>query len=240
MHSKLLKENGLNNYISGSQYHIRAKLIGEKVKDEVKEILNIMGEKPSEIYSGQQIHGDTIKYCDGRTGKEFYYGRYFPETDGLITDKENIALLIKFADCTPIVLFDPIKKVQAAVHSGWRGTVKRISEKAINKMVEDFFCDKENILAFVGPSIDIDNYEVGPEVYEAFKNFENREKFFKPHGEKYLMSMIDANIDILLQNGIKKSNIEVCQDSTYNNEKLNSARRDGENYKLNSIITIMK
>lgn len=240
MYSKLLKEKGLINYISGSEFTIRTKLIGSKIKDEVEEILQIMGEKPEEIYSAGQVHGDVIKYCSGYTGKEYIFGRVFHDTDGLITDKENIALLIKFADCTPIILYDPLKKVQAALHSGWRGTVQEIGRKAIELMEKDYGCMKENIYAYLGPSIDMENYEVGEEVYNAFKNFKNRDNFFKKKGDKYLLSMIDANLDLLVENGIKKDNIEVSRESTYKNLSLNSARRDKENYKLNSIITIMK
>lgn len=240
MESKLLKKYGLENYITGSQYTIRTKLIGSKVKDEIKDIISKMNIKPDEIYSCAQVHGNEIKYCSGYTGKEYIYGRIFPETDGLITDKKNIALLIKFADCTPIILYDPIKKVQAALHSGWRGTVLRIGEKAIDKMEKDFSSNRKDILAYLGPSIDMENYEVGAEVYNAFRDFKNRDNFFKEHGDKYLLSMIDANLDLLLQNGINKDNIEVSRESTYTNLDLNSARREPEVYKLNSIITIMK
>lgn len=240
MNSKLLKRYGLENHITGSEYTIRTKLIGSKVKDEVKEILENMNVKPEEIYSCAQVHGDEIKYCSGYTGKEYIYGRIFPDTDGLITDKENIALLIKFADCTPIILYDPLRKVQAAIHSGWRGTALKIGQKAVERMVMDFSCNREDILAYLGPSIDMDNYEVGEEVYRAFRKFQNRDSFFKKKDDKYLLSMIDANLDLLLQSGIKKENIEINRESTFTNLELNSARREPENYKLNSIITIMK
>ena len=121
-----------------------------------------------------------------------------------------------------------------------KGTAKRISEKAIEKMVNDFSCKKENILAYIGPSIDQDNYEVGQDVYDAFKDFKNRDKFFVDYKEKYKLDMIAANLDILLEAGIKKENIEISNISTYNDLKLNSARRQKENYKLNGIISLIK
>lgn len=240
MNSKLLKDSGLINYISGSNYHMRAMSIGEKVADEVEEILKTMGEDPVEIYSGQQVHGTNIEYCDGESGEIFFYGRHFLATDGLITDKTDIALVIKFADCSPIILFDPVKKVQCAIHSGWRGTAKKFSKIALDRMVSDFGSKIEDILAYIGPSIDIDSYEVGPEVYQAFEDFPTRDKFFKDHGDKYLLSMVDANLEVLLEGGLKKDQIEVCRESTFKNKNLNSARRDGEGYKLNAIFTLMK
>lgn len=240
MHSKLLLEHGLINYISGSDYDLSYKKSGDKVKDYVDKILKTMGTETREIYSAIQTHTNIIKYCDGENGQDFIYGKNFDQTDGLITDKKKIALLIKFADCTPIVLYDPIKKVQASLHSGWRGTVKEISANAIEMMQDKFSCKKENILAYLGPSIDVKNYEVGKEVYDKFSNFKNRDSFFKAHGDKYLLSMIDANLDILLRYGILEKNIEISNLSTFDRKDLNSARRDGVNYKLNSIITIME
>jgi len=199
-----------------------------------------MGIHPDEIYSGKQCHGNDVAYANGVSGEEFVFGRQFKDTDGLITDKEDVALLIKFADCTPIILFDPETKVHASVHSGWRGTVKQISVRAINKMIHDFDAKKENIIAFVGPSIDIDNYEVGPEVYDAFEDFEDRDSFFKPHGEKYLMSMTDANLSILRNAGIKEENIEVSRNSTFTDEGLHSSRQEGSSYQLNGMITMLE
>ncbi|MDO5028652.1 MAG: peptidoglycan editing factor PgeF [Bacillota bacterium] len=240
MYSKILADQGLVNFIAGSDYNLRAMTAGPQVKDQVDSILKTMGENPVQIYSCQQVHGDNIEYCSGENGRDFYYGRQFLQTDGLITDKKDIGLLIKFADCSPIILYDPKTKVQAALHSGWRGTQKKISQKAVEMMVADFACKKEDILAYIGPSIDMANYEVGPEVYEAFADFPSRDKFFKGQGEKYLMSMVEANYQLLLGAGIKAENIDKSSQSTYTNKGLNSARRDGQDYKLNAIITIMK
>lgn len=240
MYSKLLKNNGLDNIISGIEHNVRYKTQQLKVKDEVEDILKKSNINPSIIYSANQVHEDNVEYCNGTNGEKFVYGNIFMNTDGLITDKKDVALLIKFADCTPIVLYDPVNQVQAIVHSGWRSTVKRISKSAIDKMVKDFKCKKENILAYVGPTIDIENYEVGSEVYDAFKDFKCRDEFFVKHKDKYKLSMKDANINILLEEGILINNIEVCEESTFKNSDLHSARRDGKNYGLNSMITIMK
>ena len=239
MYSKLLAEHGLVSFIAGSDYNFRYQNVGEKIMDEVERVFNEMKISPKVIYSGKQTHGKKTAYCDGQNGDAFVVGRVFSDTDGLITDKNEIALLIKFADCTPIVLFDPVKGVHASVHSGWRGTLQRISIETIEKMEREFGSKREQMLVFIGPSIDQDNYEVGAEVYEAFEHFENRNQFFKPHGEKFLLSMIDANLLILRESGIKASQIDVCRESTYNSERLHSARKEGKNYQLNGIITMM-
>lgn len=240
MQSNLLSKYGLQNYIAGTEYNFRYQKAGKTVLNDVERALEVMNIQPGKLYSGQQVHSANIAYVDGNNGEEFVFGRTFKETDGLITNQTNVALLIKFADCTPVVLFDPIERVLASVHSGWRGTTQRISLKAIDKMVNDYNCKRENILAYLGPSIDIDHYEVGPEVYEAFKEFKNRDQFFRPKGVKYQLSMLDANLDILRTAGIQEDNIDIEKASTFTDPRLHSARAEGSEHQLNGIITMMK
>lgn len=240
MQSKLLSEHGLKNYIAGTDYNFRYQKAGRSVKEDVQKVLSKMTIHPKEIYTGQQVHSANIAYVNGENGDAFVFGKTFKETDGLITDQPNVALLIKFADCTPVVLFDPVAQVLASVHSGWRGTTQRISLKAIDKMVNDFKCKKENILVYLGPSIDIDHYEVGSEVYDAFETFENRDQFFRPIGKKYQLSMLDANLDILKGAGIRSENIEIEKASTFTDPRLHSARAEGPDYRLNGMLTMMK
>lgn len=239
MHSSLLKQHGLNNYIAGSDFNFRYQKVGKAIEKDISKIIEEMKIGLVGLYSGQQTHSANIAYADGQNGETFIYGRTFKETDGLITDQPGIGLFVKFADCTPVVLFDPVKKVQAIVHSGWRGTTKRISEKAIEKMTLEFGCNLDNLIAYLGPSIDIDHYEVGPEVYEAFQAFSNRDQFFRPSGDKYHLSMLDANLDILTAAGIKPEQIQVERASTFTESTLHSARREGADYGLNGMLTIM-
>lgn len=241
MFSKRLKENGLLNFIGGSHFNFRAVTAGKTIKEDYEGLLEKAGiTNPLEIYSGQQTHSTNVVQVEAEEGEPFLVGREFPETDGLLTAKKHIALVIKFADCTPIVLYDPTEKVQAIVHSGWRGTVGEISKIAIEKMVNDFDVKLENIFAYVGPSIDQENYEVGAEVYEAFSMNPDRDLFFKPYGKKYLLDMSLANIQLLLQAGLKEENIEVEKTSTFISENLHSARKEGKNYGLNAMVTYMQ
>lgn len=240
MYSRLLKENGLLNKIGGSNYNFRSATAKVSIKADVERLLEAAGmEDAQTVYTGKQIHGKHVAYADGEMGEDFVIGRHFTDTDGLITDKPGVALLIKYADCTPVVLFDPVKNVQASVHSGWRSTAQKISHVAIDKMVNEFDCDIKNILAYLGPSIDQDHYEVGPEVYAAFEAETDRNLYFKPHREKYLMSMTEANYQLLLKAGIRPENIEVNTTSTHIDDTLHSARKEGKDYELNGIVTML-
>lgn len=98
----------------------------------------------------------------------------FPDTDALITNEPGLFVCVQTADCVPVLLYDPQKKVVAAVHAGWRGTISKITQKTISLMTEKFGCNPADIIAGVGPSIHMHAYEVGPEVVEAVeKNFSN-------------------------------------------------------------------
>lgn len=240
MKSVLMQENGLALHIAGSEYDFRYLTRGDEIADDFERVLVEMGISPQAVYSGHQVHGANVAYADGENGEEFVFGKVFPDTDGLITDKPGIALMVKYADCTPIVLFDPKKKVLAALHSGWRSTVQRISQKAIGRMVDEFGCNKEDIFVFLGPSIDQANYEVGPEVYEAFEGFDERDSFFLPRNGKYLLSMSDANRSLVIEAGIPQGNVEVCRLSTFTDPRLHSSRGEGKDYGLNGLFVMMK
>ncbi len=240
--SETLKNLGLNNQIGGIDFNFRYFTQKLSVVKDTKKLLKIMGEEDIEdIYSAFQIHSNNIEEALVESTSAFVYGRIAFRTDGLITNRKNVALLIKFADCTPILIYDPIKKVQASVHSGWRGTSKQITKEALKIMQEKYFCKKEDLQIFLGPSIGKDRYEVGGEVYEAFKVFPKRDDFFalKNNG-KYLLDMISANLSLLESLGISKNQIEICPYDTYSCPFLHSARLEGKDYGNNAIISVIK
>jgi copper oxidase (laccase) domain-containing protein len=82
---------------------------------------------------------------------------------------EKVFLSVTVADCTPILIYDPVKQAVGAVHAGWRGTVRQITAKALQKMQEEFGTRPENCFAYVGTCIDEKNFEVGIEVADEFK-----------------------------------------------------------------------
>lgn len=238
MHSIKLSQLGLSHLVAGADYDFRLARVGDlRFAAELERAVAQLQSESAVVYSGAQVHGVNIEYCDGLRGEDFLGGKLFPQTDGLITDQPDVLLLIKYADCTPIVLYDPLKKVQAVVHSGWRGTVQEIAAHALERMESDFQCRREDLVAYVGPSIAQANYEVGPEVYEAFAAFSARDQFFRPQGEKFLLSMTDANVSLLLAHGLTPTQLEVSRISTFTSPALHSARREGADYGLNALLT---
>lgn len=178
-----------------------------------------------------QTHGTEIREID----ESFFRlnceqkNAFLDGVDALITKLPSICIGITTADCVPILFFDPVKKVVAAAHAGWRGTCGKIVEKTIHTFIEKFDCKPSDILVTIGPSISAEVYEVGKELVESFENacFDISEIFSTKNDSIYL-DLWKANEQLLLKNGILLQNIEIAGICTYTeHEKFFSARRLG-------------
>ena len=125
-------------------------------------IFAALGVRREEVVSPHQVHSTTVRVVDERSR-----GQVCPETDALVTDAPNVALMLRFADCVPILLCDPVRSVVGLAHAGWRGTVAGMAGAAVQAMVHEMGCRPEDIRAGIGPSIGPCCYEVGEEVAEA-------------------------------------------------------------------------
>lgn len=186
-----------------------------KVKKNRKSFFGALGIDENNIVLQKQVHSDICTRVDK--------GGMCGESDALITNKPDIALVVSVADCTPIFLYDTKEKVIAAIHSGWKGTEKRIVSRTLQKMKEDFQTKAANIIAYIGPSISQQNYEIGSEVAALFD-----EKYLKEKGEKFLLDVKGANYDMLIDAGVLRSNIQMSALCTFElQDLLHSYRRDG-------------
>lgn len=175
----------------------------------------------------RQVHGDKVSYVivGGQAG----------ESDAMITNKPGIGLAVSIADCVPILLYESDKKFIAGIHSGWRGTEKKILLKTLKKL-EELGCRIENISAYIGPSISKNIYEVGKEVAELFDV-----KYVTKRKHKFFLDVAAVNLDILVNSGVKKDNIQVSQLCTFAmKDILHSYRRDGEKSGRSFAVIAMK
>jgi YfiH family protein len=189
-----------------------------------KKLANVLGINANQLVFPRQTHTNCVVEIYETPENEI------KETDALLTNQPGICLCVQTADCVPILLFDPVEKVIAAVHAGWRGTVKRITEVAVQKMITKFGTSVGNILAVIGPSISPDVYEVGNEVVEeALKNIPQAEEtLHKNKFGKFHFNLWEANRQILMNCGVNSKNIEIAGECSFTKtEKYFSARRDG-------------
>jgi len=112
-----------------------------------------------------QVHGTEILSAEGPRSAETPH----PKADGILTDRRNVTLFMRFADCVPVLLMDPVRKAIGIVHAGWQGTANQIARIAVKKMSDRYGSRPEDMLAGIGPSICQRCYEVGPEVVRTFQ-----------------------------------------------------------------------
>jgi YfiH family protein len=192
---------------------------------------SVFGLKKEDVCRTFQTHTSTVVYADeNERGRGISFPNFDYGVDGLVTDKKDLLLSVRTADCVPILLFDKESQVCGAVHAGWRGTVGKIAENAIN-MMEEKGAKRENILAAIGPCIGDCCYEVGREVFDGFVSLDKKyETFFKPSEERFMLDLTLANITMLADFGIKEENIssaDIC--TKCNEEDFFSHRRNGVN-----------
>ncbi len=146
-----------------------------------------------------------------------------PNTDGMITNIPGICLCVLVADCVPILLYDPQKQVIAALHAGWKGALRKIAPAAIEKMIQNYGCRADDILACLGPSNGPCCYEVGEDVArEARCALGNPKGVLSdaPTKGKFIFDQWQANKLQLIEYGVKESHIEVAGICTQCNASL--------------------
>ena len=186
------------------------------VDENRKYFFNQLGVSVDSVAYQKQVHGDDIKIVK--------FGGDCGESDAMITTKKGIGLAISTADCCAIFIFDAVKRIIAGVHSGWRGTSKRILSKVLKILFEEYNSKPENLLCYLSPSISKVNYSVGPEVAQQFDL-----RYIMPVGENFLLNISKINYDILLHSGVKPQNIQLSNLCSYEYSSiLHSYRRDGK------------
>ena len=223
----------------------------DKAKKDYKNLCESIGCNYKNLVKTNQAHTDNVKIIENKINKNDpdFNNEEYKNTDGLITNKKNLILSTTNADCILLLFFDPEKKVLANVHSGWKGTLQRISVKTIEKIVNEFTCNPEDIIVCICPSIRKCHFEVGEDVKDMF------EKEFQDLGEENLKEIIEEKVPskkcfidtvlinkiILEREGLKKENIidsKIC--TMCNPGMLHSYRVERENYGLNTALIELK
>lgn len=234
------------------------KNVAKTNRDEVLEYLKI---EDNNLFQINQTHSTNIIICPKKpasTKSTFQESskasEIFEDTDGVILYKSGTATILHFADCTPVLLYDPENNVAAGLHAGWRGTAGKIAATGLKLMEENFGSNPEKIAAAIGPCIGQKDFESGIEVYEALKaTVHNKDGLFKfkenPNAPlkntqckdiseiKVFPDLAKINERQLLEAGVKT--IDICHFKTYkDNEILFSYRR--ENKTTNRISMVLK
>lgn len=220
----------------------------EEKKDVVdknyKAICNELNIDYKNIVRPYQTHTNNVKEVGENLGIFLQENK---EIDGLITNKRNKVLSLTFADCTPIYLFDPLKRAIGNIHSGWQGTVKKIAKKAVEKMTGVYGSNPKDIICVIGPTIRKCHFEVEDDVKDIFlKEFRTMENIItkgeiKQSKQKYYIDTVTINKNMLMEMGINEENIIDCGIcSVCNFDLIHSYRKDGKSAGRNTAMIMLK
>lgn len=205
----------------------------ESVRMNRQLLSDAIGISPERMFAPFQIHEAEIA-CIGTRFLSLTPDRQKEELNGidaLVTAVPGICIAVSTADCVPVLVYAPDKNVVAAIHAGWRGTVKQIVAKTVEYMTARYGCDPSLMLAGIAPSICRESFEVGDEVVEVFRAtgvdmdciMERNTRTGKAH-----IDLWEANRMQLLQSGLQPEHIEVSGICTYqHHDDFFSARRLG-------------
>lgn len=214
-----------------------------------KTLCDGLNEEYNNIVKTTQTHTDKIAKVTGKINEnepDINVEKY-QDVDGLITDKKQLILSTTNADCILLMFYDPIKNVIGNSHSGWKGTLQRISVKTVNKMIEEYGCNPQDIICCMSPNIRKDHFEVSKDVkdmfYKEFCDLENINELIEEtvQSEKWHIDTIEINREILRKLGLKEENIvdsKLC--SVCNKEIIHSYRAEGITYGLTTAVIKLK
>lgn len=186
------------------------------IRQNTKSLFSYLKWNPELLAEAGQTHGTTIQIAD-KPG-------FYEATDGLITNKKNLALGIRVADCAAVLIADPVNRVIGAFHAGWKGAAGGIVPEGIEKM-EALSGKTENFLVFISPCISLKSFEVDEDVAARFPDeFIDRTNFKKAH-----VNLKDFVSHQLSKSGVPEQQIEVSGECTVQNSRFFSYRRERDN-----------
>lgn len=212
-------------------------LCGEWTKERFECLAAQLNTECTKMIMANQHHTDKVRVMGT---EEAGYGIIRPHdddySDAMITAQTGLMLCVHTADCVPVVLLDPVKRVVGIVHSGWVGSSKRIAGKTVKKMVDEYKSRPEDIICAMGPYNHFCCYEVGEDVLERFReSFSETEcemLFQKKNDEgKYMLDLGSAVSLSLQQEGVNPENIYDEGYCTYHTSIFSSWRRTGDKKK---------
>lgn len=173
-----------------------------------------LGYDLNKLVLSHQTHTDIVLRVGQEQAGAGLFAPELPECDALITNEPGIGLAIFTADCTPILLHDPVTGAVGAVHAGWRGTAASIAGKTVAAMSREFGCDPADIRAAIGPNIGFCCFETDADVPNAMVDAfgQDARPFIKANGDKYYVNLKEINALVLRCSGVR--HIEISTDCT--------------------------
>ena len=203
----------------------------DHVRENHRRFFAAIGAEGGRLAMANQVHKDHVRVITSADWKSDPYEKTTYEADGLMTATPGVALMVFASDCIPVLLYDPVRRVIAAVHAGWRGTADGIVTRAVEKMEDVYGCSPENILAAIGPGIcptcfetheDVPNAMMAALATPVLQHIQIKEN------GKFSVNLKGINAYRLEQTGLDPENIAVCHECpSCQSDKYWSHRKTG-------------
>lgn len=184
-----------------------------------------------------QVHSADVIIANGPVQGR----RWMAIADSMVTDKPDTPLFMRFADCTPILFHDPVRRVIGIAHGGWRGTVQGVAANTVRAMVEGYGCKPEDIQAGIGPAIGPDAYQVGEEVVRAVQDYfgttDNLIRRDPNDGSAYL-NLWEANRLDLERAGVRQIEIAGICTATHTDEFFSHRAEKGRTGRFGAVLSL--
>ncbi len=184
----------------------------EAVRENYRRICAAMGVRDADVVLSAQTHTTNVYTATAADrGRGIAFARGYTDVDGLVTNEPHLVLCTHYADCVPLFFVDPVKRVVATSHAGWRGTVGGIAQRTVERMTAEYGSRPADILAGIGPSIGRCCFEVDTPVWEAFSRlpFFDSTCYTADGNEKYHIDLWEVNRRYMLRSDVKAENITV-------------------------------
>ncbi len=205
----------------------------ENIRKNLQILADGLGFRLENLICTHQTHSDTVRVV-GMADRKGCFHRAYPDCDALVTNEPGVALMVYTADCTPILLFDPVTGAVGAAHAGWRGTAADIAGKTVRTMAAQFGCDPKNIRAAIGPNIGGCCFETDADVPQAMLAAygEGAQPHIRPHGEKFYVNLKAINALSLQRAGVchitQSSDCTACQPDRFWSHRVTGGLRGSQ------------
>ena len=203
----------INGYCGDDEVHIAANKVA---------LCSMLGIDSNRLVMPHQVHDCVVRRIDGPQQG------VIEGVDAVMTDVPQLCIGVSTADCIPVLLYDSIHRAVSAVHAGWRGTVLRIVQKAVEAMRDTYGTAPADLQAVIGPGISLDSFEVGDEVYNQFLSAGFDMQPISRRDAKWHIDLPMCNRLQLMEAGIPADHIQMTNICTYQQyDRYFSARRLG-------------
>ncbi len=209
----------------------------QAVVENRRRVFALFGREPQSVPELFQVHSNRILLARFRGD-----GEPLPQADGVVTDSPEFTLCMRFADCVPILLYDPSRRAGGIAHAGWKGTVAKVAASAVEALHVNFGSRPEDILAGIGPSIGPDHYAVGKDVADAVRSAFGpaAEEWLSRRGNAVHLDLWAANEFTLRQSGVKKIELAGICTACHTEDWFSHRAEHGRTGRFGALIWLEK